>query len=118
MRERAMTSKLQKMREIVKVLPKLNCGFCGFGNCGNYAKALVEGEASPGLCIGGPLVAQRICDILGLKYPAMPQGVYSPWIQYGREQELWLLQRRQRELAKQLDNLGRRVKALATRLGR
>jgi Na+-translocating ferredoxin:NAD+ oxidoreductase RNF subunit RnfB len=97
--------KLQKMREIVKVLPKLNCGFCGFGNCGDYAKALVEGKASPGFCIGGPLVTQKICDIMGLKYPAMPQ-------------ELWALRQRQGELAHQLDNLERRVKELASRMGR
>ncbi len=97
--------KLQKMREVIKALPRLNCGFCGFGNCGNYAKALVEGRASPGLCIGGPLVAQRICDVLGLKYPAMPQG-------------LWALRQRQGELARQLGSLERRVKELATRMGR
>jgi Na+-translocating ferredoxin:NAD+ oxidoreductase RNF subunit RnfB len=101
-----MLSKTEKMRQIVNVLPKLNCGFCGFGNCGNYAKALVEGRAMPGRCIGGPLVAQKICDIMGVKMPLMPQ-----W-------EFWTLRQRQAELAYQLNNLDRRVKALATRMGR
>ena len=101
-----MQSKTEKMRQIIKVLPKLNCGFCGFGNCGNYAKALVEGRAMPGLCIGGPLVAQKICDITGMKMPLMPQ-----W-------ELWTLRQRQAELACQLNNLERQVKALANRTRR
>jgi Na+-translocating ferredoxin:NAD+ oxidoreductase RNF subunit RnfB len=97
-------SKTQKMRDIIKTLPKLNCGFCGFDNCGNYARALVEGKAQPGLCIGGPLVAQKICNIMGLKMPPMPR-----W-------ELWTLRQRQRELACQLNILDRRVKALASRM--
>ena len=111
----------QKMREIVKVLPKFNCGLCGFGNCGHYARAVAEGRASPNLCLGGYSVARRICDIIGAKMPTMPQGAYpASRVPYHKnltrkEQELWLLQQRQRELAQQLNALERRVEALAGR---
>jgi Na+-translocating ferredoxin:NAD+ oxidoreductase RNF subunit RnfB len=111
----------QKMQEIVKVLPKFNCGLCGFGNCGHYARAVAEGRASPNLCIGGYSVARRICDIIGAEMPAMPQGAYpasqAPYYKNltGKEQELWLLQQRQRELAQQLNALERQVEALAVR---
>lgn len=117
--------KLQRMREIIKVLPKFNCGLCGFGNCGNYARALVEGKAPPNLCIGGYLVAQKICSILGTRMPLMPQRAYfvQPWMQYygipvARTQERQILQQRTRELAQQLANLERRIEALATQMGR
>lgn len=111
----------QKMREIVKVLPKFNCGLCGFGNCGHYARAVAEGRASPNLCIGGYSVARTICDIIGAKMPTMPQGAYpASGVPYHKnltrkEQELWLLQQRQRELAQQLNALERQVEALAGR---
>ena len=119
--------KLQRMREIIKVLPKFNCGLCGFGNCGSYARALVEGKALPNLCIGGYLVAQKICSITGTRMPLKPQRAYfvQPWMQYYgagisvttmREQRI--LQQRRRELAQQLDNLERRIEALATQIGR
>lgn len=119
--------KLQRMRGIIKVLPKFNCGLCGFGNCGNYARALVEGKAAPNLCIGGYLVAQKICSILGTRMPLMPQRAYfvQPWMQYysaeisgTRTQERQVLQQRTRELAQQLANLQRRIEALATQMGR
>jgi Na+-translocating ferredoxin:NAD+ oxidoreductase RNF subunit RnfB len=111
----------QKMREIVKALPRFNCGLCGFGNCGNYAWAVAEGRALPSLCIGGYSVARRICDITGAEMPTMPQGAYpAPWMPHTktparRGQELLLLRQRQRELAQQLDALERRVEARAVR---
>ena len=113
---------LSKTREIVKVLPKFNCGLCGFGNCGHYARAVAEGRASPNLCIGGYSVARRICDITGAEMPTALPGTYpAPWAPYHkvparRGQELLSLQQRRRELAQQLDALKRRVEALAARI--
>ena len=115
-----MSNQAQKIREIVKALPRLNCGLCGFGNCGNYAKAVTEGRASLNICIGGPIVWRRIGDVLGIKMPARLQESTVPGTQhYGvsipvnREQRLQSLRQRQWELAQRLDALGRRVKALA-----
>jgi len=49
----AISSK-EKIREIYEVLPKLSCGFCGFGSCGQFARAVVEGGASPFGCRQNP----------------------------------------------------------------
>ena len=35
----------EKVKKIVKVLPELNCGKCGFDNCGKFARAVVEERA-------------------------------------------------------------------------
>jgi len=40
----------KKIRNIYEALPKLNCGLCGYGNCGQFARAVAEGRASPFGC--------------------------------------------------------------------
>jgi len=32
----------EKIREIYEILPKLNCGFCGFGGRGQFGRAMVR----------------------------------------------------------------------------
>jgi len=60
----------EKTKKIVRILPKLNCGKCGFDNCGKFAKAVAEERAPCYGCIsGGPLVANKICEIMGVKAP-------------------------------------------------
>ncbi len=55
-----------KLAEIVKVLPKQNCGKCGFPNCGAFAKAIIEGKARYDNCVvGGEEVAKKIEEIMG-----------------------------------------------------
>ena len=54
-----------KLVEIVKVLPKQNCGKCGFPNCGAFAKAIIEGKTDYGDCVvGGEEVAKKIKGIM------------------------------------------------------
>jgi len=56
----------EKLKKIIETLPGANCGACGFGGCEAYAKALVEGKASPDLCApGGRDVATKLATILG-----------------------------------------------------
>ena len=69
----AVTSK-GKIREIYEVLPKVNCGFCGFGSCGQFARAVVEGRASPFGCRQNPWSGYRISEIVGMKVPAYSYG--------------------------------------------
>jgi len=64
-----MSSK-KKIKEIYEVLPKLNCGFCGFGNCGQFARAVAEGKASPFSCRQNPWSGYRISEIIGVQVPA------------------------------------------------
>jgi Na+-translocating ferredoxin:NAD+ oxidoreductase RNF subunit RnfB len=60
----AVASK-EKIREIYEVLPKFDCGLCGFGNCGQFARAVTEGRASPFGCRQDSWVGYRISQIIG-----------------------------------------------------
>ena len=53
--------------EILQILVGSNCGHCGFVGCSQAAKALIEGKASPTLCIpGGKSVAEKLAKRLNL----------------------------------------------------
>ena len=67
---------VEKAKKIAALLPKLNCGKCGFENCGNFAMAVVEGEASPFGCHENPSSGYRISEIMGLEIPG-GTGPYS-----------------------------------------
>ena len=67
----------EKIREIYEVLPKLNCGFCGFGSCGQFARAVAEGRASPFGCRQNPWSGYKISEIIGAQVPAYSYG-YQP----------------------------------------
>jgi len=64
----------EKIKEIYEVLPKVNCGFCGFGSCGQFARAVVEARASPFGCRQNPWSGYRISEIMGMKVPAYSYG--------------------------------------------
>ena len=67
----------EKIRNIYEALPKLNCGLCGYGNCGQFARAVAEGRASPFGCQQNPWIGYRISEIIGLKAPAFSYGYES-----------------------------------------
>jgi Na+-translocating ferredoxin:NAD+ oxidoreductase RNF subunit RnfB len=58
------------IRQIYEALPKVNCGFCGFGNCAQFARAVTEGRASLFGCQQNPWSGYRISQIIGGKVPA------------------------------------------------
>jgi len=64
----------EKVREIYEVLPKQNCGFCGFESCGQFARAIAEGRASPFGCRQNPWIGYHISEIIGMKVPAYTYG--------------------------------------------
>lgn len=72
-----MTVSKEKIRGIYEVLPKLNCGFCGLGSCGQFARAVVEGRASPFGCRQNPWSGYKISEIIGVRVPAYSYG-YQP----------------------------------------
>jgi len=58
----------EKVKEIYEVLPKLNDRRCGYRTCGEFARAVVKGEAPCYGCISdGYTVAGKICNIMGEK---------------------------------------------------
>jgi Na+-translocating ferredoxin:NAD+ oxidoreductase RNF subunit RnfB len=72
--------------EIEEVLPKANCGACGYGGCAAYAEALVEGKADANLCIpGGADVAAKVARILGVAVGAFAPKVAVILCQGSRE---------------------------------
>jgi len=40
-----------RIEEITNLLPGANCGGCGYAGCADYARAIVEGGASPAGCV-------------------------------------------------------------------
>jgi len=57
-------------REIVALLPKRNCGKCGYENCGQFALAAIAGSASPFGCRRDRAAGHEISRILGKEAPA------------------------------------------------
>ena len=60
----------ENTRDIYEALPKLDCGLCGYGNCGQFARAVAEKRASPYGCQQNPWSGYRICQIMGAKVQA------------------------------------------------
>ena len=58
-----------KAKQIVALLPKTNCGKCGYDNCGKFAKAVAEGNASPFGCRENTAAGYKISEILGIEVP-------------------------------------------------
>jgi hypothetical protein len=82
----------EKIRKIYEVLPKLDDQRCGYKSCGEFARAVAEGKAPCYGCVsGGPEVAARVCEIMGVKVPqeaiaqfAPSPGLYQPGLIGGR----------------------------------
>ncbi len=56
-----------KFGAIKSILPGVNCGACGYQNCAEFARAVLQGTAKPNACIpGGSKAAHTIADILGV----------------------------------------------------
>ena len=71
----------EKLRKLVNLLPKENCGKCGYDNCGAFAVALVAGKASPFDCNGAIPNTKEICEILGIE---VPEGAELLAVEHGR----------------------------------
>ncbi len=74
--------------KILAVLPHTNCGACGFAGCGAAAKAISLGEAPATACTaGGPDVAEKVCEILGVTADLAQQKMVAVIICKGGEKE-------------------------------
>lgn len=57
----------EKAIAIRDVLPGANCGGCGYAGCDAMAAAIAAGEAPVNGCpVGGPAVADKIGEIMGV----------------------------------------------------
>ncbi len=75
-----------KENQIVKILPGINCGACGFAGCATYAHALVFEEAEITRCSpGGQSVVNKISSILGGTPEKMEKRVARVFCQGGKD---------------------------------
>lgn len=56
-----------KIEQIYQVLPRIDCGTCGFAGCSSYAKAVAASPELIGRCApGGGSLSEKIAEILSL----------------------------------------------------
>ena len=80
-----------KVEAILAILPGVNCGACGYPGCSGYASGVALEGAKMTLCApGGPKVAAKIGDIMGVavempvkKKPAAKKPVEKKIVQTG-----------------------------------
>lgn len=53
-----------KVEEVLKLLPGINCGACGYAGCRAFAEALVAGKAKASQCRPGQKAADTIAKAL------------------------------------------------------
>jgi ArsR family metal-binding transcriptional regulator len=114
-----MLATKEKIKQIYDALPQLDCGFCGYGNCGQFAKAVAEGMASPFGCRQNPWIGYEISDIIGLTTPmtGYPNRFYQASLRSipGPSPSLESLGREVRELSERMDSILDRIDALIKR---
>ncbi|MBA7608229.1 Ion-translocating oxidoreductase complex subunit B [subsurface metagenome] len=103
----------EKIRKIHDALPKMNCGRCGFESCGKFAKAVVEGSASPFGCWQNPWAGYTISEIAGRRVPAYRYGSQSASLpQSGIGASPEALGQEIRRLSKNVDDILVRIEKL------
>jgi len=106
----------EKIREIYEVLPKLNCGFCGFETCGKFARAVAEGRAPPFGCRQNPWSGYRINEIVGMKMPTYSYGFPVPSLSpLGVRPSPQALREQVRTLSQNVENISGRIERLKAR---
>ncbi|MBW2002504.1 MAG: hypothetical protein JRI30_08335 [Deltaproteobacteria bacterium] len=110
-----------KIKKIYELLPHINCGFCGYDNCGQFAKAVSEGSASPFGCRQDPWVGYKISEITGVRVPVSgyQQRSYRDFVgpRLGASPSLELLRKEVGELSKRIEGILNRVDKLGKRKG-
>lgn len=64
------------LKGLLKALPGINCGACGYIGCEGAARALLAGKARVNVCVsGGPSVAAAIADVMGISRSGVETGI-------------------------------------------
>lgn len=75
-----------KLELFLSILPGSNCGACGHAGCLGYAESLVKGGAEPTGCLaGGPAVAARLAEAMGIAVKAQEELVAFVACRAGRK---------------------------------
>ena len=106
----------EKIGEIYELLPKLNCGFCGFGSCGQFARAVAEGKALPFGCRQNPWSGYRISEIIGAEVPVYAYGFQPAFVpRPGVSPSAKALKEEVQELSQSVDDMLARIENLKAR---
>jgi Na+-translocating ferredoxin:NAD+ oxidoreductase RNF subunit RnfB len=106
----------EKTKKIYDVLPKSDDQRCGYRSCGEFARAVAEGRASPFGCQQNSWSGYRISQIIGAKVPAynyqfqpasVPKAGVRPWPKALRE-EIQGLSQRTDDILVRIEKLGQR----------
>ena len=116
-----MADNKNKIKKIYELLPHINCGLCGYGNCGQFAKAVAEGSASPFGCRQNPWVGYNISETIVVKVPVFgyQQRSYQHFIgpRLGASPSLELLRKEVEESSKRIEGILNRIDKLGKRKG-
>ena len=64
----------ERLSELEKIMPGVNCGGCGYAGCSAYAAAVASGEAKIGKCApGGKALALSMATIMGVDEISAPE---------------------------------------------
>lgn len=75
-----------KLELFMSILPGANCGACGCAGCLGFAETLVKGTAEPTGCLaGGPAVAARLAEAMGISVKAQEELVAFVACRAGRK---------------------------------
>jgi len=75
-----------KLELFMSILPGSNCGACGHAGCLGYAETLVKEGAEPTGCLaGGPIVAARLAEAMGVSVKAQEELVAFVACRAGRK---------------------------------
>jgi hypothetical protein len=112
-----MLATKDKIKQVYDTLPQMNCGLCGFDNCGQFAKAAVEGRASPFGCRQDLWAGHRISEIMGIKIPPFGYPYGFGQLAFGRRPEslasIGSLSAEVKELSKRIEGILNRIDSLA-----
>ena len=104
--------------QIYEALPKLNCGLCGFANCGQFARAVVQGKAWPFGCKQNHPSGYKISGTIGMKPAGYRYGIQPVFASRpGGRPSAKVLRKEVEGLAQRLDSVPARTENLKTRRG-
>lgn len=65
-----------RLKDLLKALPGINCGACGYIGCEGAARALLAGKARVNVCVsGGPDVIAALARVMGISHSGKDAGV-------------------------------------------
>jgi hypothetical protein len=112
-----ITARKENIKKIHDLLPKRNCGLCGYDNCGQFARAVAEKRVSPFGCRQNPWLGYRLSEIIRGKAPAYGYGFQPAFYpKPGGAPAPKALREEARGLSQKVDDIVARIESLKARI--